>query len=95
MATISNARLHINPDSGKQYNECVGIVTYSIKGISRLVPAGTIVLAHFGSFCRANHGYVEYSATLLADYGNICHNYDSEFCDDLAALRAGNVEIVH
>lgn len=52
--------------------------------------------AHFGTFERTDDRSVLYSATVWTDRnGEIFHDYDSEFADDLRALMVGNVEHLH
>ena len=91
---ISTPKIEQYSGTGEKWNETYGVVRYQIRGLRRLVPAGKTVVAIFGQFERIGTREVEYSAELIADYGKIAHSYDSEFSDDLAALRAGNVEIV-
>lgn len=89
---ISTPKIEQYDGTGSRVNETFGIVRYTIRGINRKVAKDTITMAIFGSFERVGD-HVEYTATLIADRGQIAHSYDSELADDLIALRAGNVEI--
>lgn len=86
---VTSAELEITNETG----EFAGYYKATVYGLLSQLHGKDIALAHFGSFKRKGR-YLEYSATVWRDRtGEIFHNYDSEFCDDLIALKTGNVEL--
>jgi len=70
-----------------------GYYEVEIYGLLSKLEGHDYAVAHFGTFKRGNR-VMEYSATVWADNGEVFHDYDSEFCDDLQALLLGNVQFL-
>jgi len=67
----------------------LGYVVADITGALRLMHGYQLATAIFGTFERVDNR-VRYTATVWTDEnGTICHNYDSEFADDLICFRNG------
>ena len=92
--TTTYAEIERIAGTGNSHDEMVGYYRVELTGYCGMMRGHDEALAHFGSF-RRNDLTVVYTATVWADYGNIYHHPDSEFCDDIVALRRGAVEWIH
>jgi len=72
----------------------VGYYEVEVYGLLSKLKGHALAVAHFGTFERIDRALL-YTATVWADDGEIYHDFDSEFCDDLAALERGNVELLN
>lgn len=58
-------------------------------------PANSILVsAIFGQFKNEGNAII-YTATLSYEDGKLIHNPNSEFLDDMVALKNGNVEVLY
>lgn len=87
---IRSAELEIvNPNA---IDDLIGYYKVEIYGLLNKMRA-QFACAHFGTFERIGHRSILYSATVWTERdGTIAHDYDSEFADDLKALKTGNVD---
>ena len=92
--TTTYAEIERIAGTGSSRDEMVGYYVVELVGYCGMMKGHSEALAHFGSFRRSGDK-VLYSATVWADYGNIYHSPDSEFCDDMIALRNGAVEWIN
>jgi hypothetical protein len=76
---------------GAKDNELLGYFEVEMYGIAKHM-RNNEVQAIFGSFRKTGNRTVLYSATVWADKdGQPGHSYESEFEDDLIALRVGRL----
>jgi hypothetical protein len=88
MATeIRSAELVVtNEEAGR--DELLGYYEVEIYGLKSRLHGKNFAQANFGSFEATDDRSILYSATVYAgDNGHSYHDYDSEFCDDLAMLE--------
>ena len=89
MSIIRDELVIINPNAGD--NDLLGYFEVELYGIAKYMKADE-VQAIFGGFRKTGNRTVLYSATVLADKdGQPGHCYQSEFDDDLIALRDGRL----
>ena len=71
----------------------LGYYEVEIYGLKSKLNGKHFAQAHFGHFRETNERSILYSATVYTDKnGDVCHNYQSEFLDDLNFLKSGNCE---
>ena len=74
-------------------SDLIGYYEVEIYGLLSTLNGHDLAVAHFGTFERIPRAIL-YSATVWAEDGEIFHDFDSEFCDDLRALTDGNVTLL-
>lgn len=91
---VSFRRAELVVTNPKAINDLIGYLEIELYGLLHCLNGKQFGQAIFGTFERTNNRTLLYTATVWTDEtGEIYHNYDSEFEDDLNALRRGHVEV--